>query len=463
MELFTFFDKIKSAAISCNYVFRLERTVKRQNQTFVCAEPSHLNACVGENGNPNYVQYAIGFSQAANLLIDQVIVDDIKYPVDDFIYPVCFNMRHSVELRLKGAISELQRLEKIAGKNLDFDLAGSHDIGRIWDFFKTKSESFDVRYRAINQKIEPTVLDIADIDATGQTFRYPVSTESQKHLVEVGNINFVVLKERFNSLEAHLDTLLDLSEFLIIEYEQGSFTKRLSRVQLFQLALDLPDYSEWQEATFSDIKNELKKKYDLGSTPLSDAINIIKNHYELAPMIGLHVELLGINKEELIRFLAYWHEYHEDAKEKTIAGPTITSSGSIDMFEYLSRSSNLREKICEDASSWISGDKLAGLNALFYFARDCGFSERYIVQYDRECASLNVPQNSKYFELNLMDLIRKTTCFSNILKSLFFLKHTEFAKELIEHFDWTGVFDWQERAETRQLFRLPSYSQYQTE
>ena len=67
MELFTFFDKIKSAAISCNYVFRLERTVKRQNQTFVCAEPSHLNACVGENGNPNYVQYAIGFSQAANI------------------------------------------------------------------------------------------------------------------------------------------------------------------------------------------------------------------------------------------------------------------------------------------------------------------------------------------------------------------------------------------------------------
>ena len=103
--------------------------MKRQNQTFVCAKPSHLNACVGENGNPTYVQYAIGFSQAANLLIDQVIEDDIKYPVDDFIYPVCFNMRHSVELRLKGAITELQILGTIAGKNLDFDLSGSHDIG----------------------------------------------------------------------------------------------------------------------------------------------------------------------------------------------------------------------------------------------------------------------------------------------------------------------------------------------
>lgn len=202
---------------SCCY--SLGRVVKRENQTFICAEPSWANACVGENGNPSYVQYAMGFSQAANLLIDQVIEDDIKYPVDDFIYPVCFNMRHSVELRLKGAITDLQRLEKIAGKNLDFDLSGSHDIGRIWDFFKTKSEEFDSRYRAINQNIEPTILDIADIDATGQTFRYPVSTESQKHLVEVGCINFVVLKERFNALEAHLDTLLDLNDFLVLEYE----------------------------------------------------------------------------------------------------------------------------------------------------------------------------------------------------------------------------------------------------
>ncbi|KJG19288.1 hypothetical protein UB37_19060 [Photobacterium iliopiscarium] len=437
--------------------------MKRQNQTFVCAKPSHLNACVGENGNPTYVQYAIGFSQAANLLIDQVIEDDIKYPVDDFIYPVCFNMRHSVELRLKGAITELQILGTIAGKNLDFDLSGSHDIGRIWNFFKTKSESFDSRYQAINQKIEPTVLDIADVDATGQTFRYPVSTESQKHLVEVGNINFVVLKERFNSLEAHLDTLLGLNDFLIIEYEQDSFIPRLSRVQLFQLALDLPDYSDWHEEKFNETKIELKKKYGLSSNLLSNAINIIKNHYELAPMIGLRVELLGISKEELIKFLTYWHQYHEDAKEKTLAGPTVTSSASIDLFGYIERTSNQRVEICKDASSWITGDKLAGLKALFYFARDFGFSERYIVQYDRECASLPIHQNLKDFEQTFMDLIRKTNGFSNILKSLFFLKHNELAKELIEHFDWIGVFHWQERAETRELFRLPSYSQYRTE
>ncbi|ERM61439.1 hypothetical protein M565_ctg1P1631 [Vibrio cyclitrophicus FF75] len=447
---------------SCCY--SLGRVVKRENQTFICAEPSWANACVGENGNPSYVQYAMGFSQAANLLIDQVIEDDIKYPVDDFIYPVCFNMRHSVELRLKGAITELQRLEKIAGKNLDFDLSGSHDIGRIWDFFKTKSEEFDSRYRAINQNIEPTILDIADIDATGQTFRYPVSTESQKHLVEVGCINFVVLKERFNALEAHLDTLLDLNDFLVLEYEQGSFTSRLSRVQLFQLARELPDYSEWREEHFKDIKDALKRSYGLSSNrALSDALDIIKGHYELAPMLGLNVELHGINREELFTFLTYWHQYHEDAKGKTLAGATISSSASIDLFAYIERTSKIKVDILEDASKWITKDKLAGFQALFYFAKSFGFSEQYTAKYAHHLASLSVDKQPKDFEEDFMNLLRKTNCFSNILQSLYFLKHDKLAKNLIEHFDWKGVFKWQERAETRDMFKLPNYGQYETD
>ncbi|EIO4079088.1 hypothetical protein LQK60_004292 [Vibrio vulnificus] len=436
--------------------------MKRENQTFICAEPSWANACVGDNGNPSYVQYAMGFSQAANLLIDQVIEDDIKYPVDDFIYPVCFNMRHSVELRLKGAITELQKLEKIAGKNLDFDLSGSHDIGRIWEFFKTKSEEFDSRYRAINQNIEPTILDIADIDATGQTFRYPVSTESQKHLVEVGCINFVVLKERFNVLEANLDTLLELNDFLVLEYEQGSFTSRLSRVQLFKLAHELPDYSEWREEHFKDIKKAVKISYSLPSNrALSEALNIIKGHYELAPMLGINVELHGINQEELFTFLTYWHQYHEDAKEKTLAGATISSSASIDFFAYLERTSKIKEDIWEDASKWITNDKLAGFQALFYFAKGLRFSEQYTVSYGHHLASLSVDKQPKYFEEDFMNLLRKTNCFSNILQSLYFLKHDKLANSLIEHFDWKGVFRWQERAETREMFKLPNYSQYE--
>lgn len=48
--------------------------------------------------------------------------------VDNLIYPICFNMRHSIELRLKGAIQEIIKISKLKGVSLKFDLCGSHAI-----------------------------------------------------------------------------------------------------------------------------------------------------------------------------------------------------------------------------------------------------------------------------------------------------------------------------------------------
>lgn len=92
---------------------------------------------MGNNGNPSYVEYSKGFSTAANMLLDQVIDDGgIHLYVDELIYPICFNMRHSVELRLKGAIDELFEIAAIKGSSFVFDSATSHDIGIIWGLLK---------------------------------------------------------------------------------------------------------------------------------------------------------------------------------------------------------------------------------------------------------------------------------------------------------------------------------------
>ena len=147
-------------------------TTAKINSTFCAADPWWANACVGNNGDPSYVDYSQGFSTAANVLIDQVLAGEgIKLSVDTLIYPVCFNMRHSVELRLKGAIQELIEIAEIKALKISFDLTGSHDIGNIWSFFKEQSEKIDHRYTFINNLIHSTIHDIASIDATGQTFR----------------------------------------------------------------------------------------------------------------------------------------------------------------------------------------------------------------------------------------------------------------------------------------------------
>ncbi|MBC3957179.1 hypothetical protein [Pseudomonas triticifolii] len=92
-----------------------------KNSTFCGADPTWANACVGNNGQPGYSDYEQGFSAGANLLIEQVILGEgLTLSVDSLIYPVCFNMRHSVELRLKGAIEELGHVASAKKKFLRF-------------------------------------------------------------------------------------------------------------------------------------------------------------------------------------------------------------------------------------------------------------------------------------------------------------------------------------------------------
>ena len=227
------------------------------------------------------------------------------------VYPACFNMRPSVELRLKDAIFGLMLIEKCRCRNLQFDFAGSHDIGNIWAFFAESARSVDDRYEPIISRLEKRIADIAEVDATGQTFRYPLDTESQKHLVEVAVINFVALKERFADLEAALDDLHHLSRFLLDEYAWGFFTKRLSRKNLFELATLLPQRSAWVNESFGAIKNVLKDGFGIGSKELSESIKRIESHFELAPLIGVCIPMLGVEEVDVQEFFCHWFKQHD--------------------------------------------------------------------------------------------------------------------------------------------------------
>ncbi|WP_288689012.1 hypothetical protein [uncultured Acinetobacter sp.] len=82
------------------------------NKTFTGSGPTWANACVGDNGQPNYIEYSKGYSKAANLLLNYIL-NSKGEQIDHLIYPICFNMRHSIELRLKGAIEEIRLLAHI--------------------------------------------------------------------------------------------------------------------------------------------------------------------------------------------------------------------------------------------------------------------------------------------------------------------------------------------------------------
>ena len=286
--------------------------MSQDNTVFTGGEPTWANACVGNNGSPGYWDYAKGFSQAAIILIDTVLsTRGAVHSVDEIVYPVCFNMRHSVELRLKGAISELIMIVHRKEDILRFDLEGSHDIGNIWEFFVKESKKLDERYEVIIERLDNKIRDIARVDATGQTFRYPLDTESRKHLIDVAIINFITLKQSFEMLEGALDELHEFNKYLAHEYACGTFTGKLSRKNIFEIASLLPCRSTWTGGSFDNVKDKIKHRFGIGSNELSRSINFIKEHYEFAPLIGMSVPLLGLDERDMDEFFHHWFKRHD--------------------------------------------------------------------------------------------------------------------------------------------------------
>lgn len=441
--------------------------MKEKNPTFRGAEPSWANACVGNNGNPSYVEYSQGFSKAANVLIDEVIKDDgINLTVDEFIYPVCFNMRHSVELRLKGSIEQLINLANIKNINLTFNNSSSHDIGIIWGFFKEHSEALDKRYIDINQSIEPTILDIAQVDPTGQTFRYAISNDSQKHLTDVAVINFFVLKSKFNTLEENLKTLHYLSRWLIDEYSQGTFTSKLSRLDIFRIAKALPPISEWRGTEYTELKESIKAKYSLSNRDYSKAVDLIKSHYNLAPAITASLPLLGVSLKGLNAFFSEWvnanPESLGDYEETDDNDYSASSFDSRHFLEDMIKQAEARRVALENLEQFVNPEFVAGIQSLFYFARDTGFSEYYKTsfEYNLRAATAALKSSTKDLNRDFTHIFSKTNAISNILQSLFALGHSQLAEEYIQQHDIEKVFRWLDSARSGELFSYPDVAKY---
>lgn len=434
-----------------------------KNSTFCGSEPSWANACVGNNGSPGYFEYSKGFSTAANLLIDQVLSKQMDMDIDDLVYPVCFNMRHSVELRLKGAIQELSYVAKAKSHELSFDLSGSHDIGNIWSFFKFHSEHLDNRYLKINSLIVETISDIAEVDATGQTFRYPLSNESKKHLIDVASINFFVLKEKFKKLEEYLDQLHELNLWLKEEYAQGTFTSKLSRPMIYQLTRDLPPKSDWTAPEFKHTKKQLMNKYGIGSRDLSNAIDKIKTHYFLSSLIEAPLPLKGITPDQLFLFIDQWIPQNAQS-----LSPDIRPIA----FDYWDRKDSIIDGIKARAAArqtaWnelgkkLTPEYLAGIHALYYFSRAKLYTEFYDKLYDRTVLEISrcFKSGMQAVEESCMHIFEKTNFLSNTVTSLFALGHSSLAEAIIEKYQVDSSLKWLEGCRSGRLFSYPNFAGY---
>lgn len=274
------------------------------NETFKGGgdEDSHLNACVGNNGYVDQRSYSDGFADAVKILTKELIGQENEdAQLDTLIYPICFCARHHIELFLKKQLIIIQDIRKVPN---DLNIFSFHDISILWDRMELIATQTDRRFVEPLAKMKPYVDDFGQIDPTGQTFRYPFSTESEKHLVKTPIINIPNFRKRYLELLELTSDFESMADYISSEYDQGTITKKLSREEILYIAKNIPPHVEWGFEAFQKVKAELRKEYGISSNAFSDALCIIRSHREFAPLIGIEIPLVELTAGSLDKFQA---------------------------------------------------------------------------------------------------------------------------------------------------------------
>ena len=137
---------------------------------------------------------------------------------------------------------------------------------------------------------------------------------------------------------------------------------------------------------------------------------------------------------------------------------------SVEILESIVKSSQVQVEVWNAIKSELSPEKVAGVSALFYFARELDFAESYIRCYSVELeeAKLALATSEQSFKTEFLHLFKKTNAVRTILKSLYFLYKNDFAERFVSAYGLDDKFSWLDDARTRVLFRKPKYCGYET-
>lgn len=419
------------------------------NETFRNAEPSWANACVGDNGSPDIVDYAEGFANAAQVLLEQVLGHGgLKHPTDTFVYPICFNMRHAIELYIKAAIETLRPLAHHDYRLPDIDVQTSHDIGKLWRYFKEHSVALDWRYKTVIDPLDAAVIDFSEVDPTGQVFRYPFGRESKKHLTELAIINLLVLWRRFPALIADLKTLNYQGHFLGNEYRHKTYTARLSRFDLVCMSYQLPPRATWGTDAFHVAKAAIREHFDISSNEFSRAVKLIEANIEMAAIIEAPLRLEYLTPVHLSRYFDAWCKFIDLDDLKKLYAPVPEGRDALSDAEVSNDDSGLLEVILARsalrAETWpslmesISPEALGEIRALYYFSRNNSrHSEEF--EREREIAIRDALADRDAGEARLRQcafyLMGKPLALEHVLNSLLLFGHIEVVNELLQRYE----------------------------
>lgn len=274
---------------------------------------SNMNviACLGDNTaispEDRDISIIAGYKISGKLIYEAVL--NGQEFSDPCIYPLFFNCRHSVELQLKMLIRSVFRIHqfravsKKKSEPIDKKVLNSHSISNLVDYLYALLElDKELESEFLEFEIFSKLINDFKIDNGSDAFRYTFTKSGGTNLEKEVRYNLEVFYNKYLLLMDGLEYFYHICDVFIRERLTGTFTSKLSRVQLQEIS-KLIDFNNWE--AIKENKEKICKNYNLSSNDFSKAINIIKKHREFSKNAGKEIQFGNISNQTLINLAAY--------------------------------------------------------------------------------------------------------------------------------------------------------------
>lgn len=158
----------------------------------------------------------------------------------------------------------------------------------------------DIRIKELFDDVLPLLSYYKDIDPNGDAFRYWSDKDGKPHFetkeIEIVKIDIIAIQ--FEEITKIFDRIDWIIWYLTKEYNTGTFTKDLSRAQLEEISKLLPRADEFAEK-IKEVKEQIKKKYKIGSNKFDYALDILRRHREFSAYMGKEKVFSCLNDDTL--------------------------------------------------------------------------------------------------------------------------------------------------------------------
>ncbi|MFA4903939.1 MAG: hypothetical protein WC600_14495 [Desulfobaccales bacterium] len=168
------------------------------------------NACLYPLKTDMWLNYLIGYKDAADILVEHV--KETSKNLNVLVFPIVFLYRHYLELQLKMIIKDGYDL-----LSMKKDYSKCHKLDELWNDCKNiLNQMWPEGDKEPLEAMDNYISQFCQVDPMATDFRYPVRRNGTDALESLDSINLSHLSDVINSIENFIG---DIHEAISIELE----------------------------------------------------------------------------------------------------------------------------------------------------------------------------------------------------------------------------------------------------